>query len=726
MEEKEPKADQEKEQSIPAATTPHPEERTEKQAGEPEMADKSSSAGATAANPDEKESSPGETAPAGEAQNPSAEAPEKKPTEAAREESPAETAQDEEVPESPDLAETSSEESHLSDEELEGEDDTEEVEGDEEEQEDDDELPDYDHYSPEKLLSAAEDRLKNHPVQKIKEHMEAIRKSILAQLNEERDEKRQQFLAEGGNEIDFEFPQPLREEFRQLFGRYRRARRQFYEDLRQQLENNLKTKRALIEKLRELVTKEESLGETFKEYHAIMQEWRNTGPVPRTESLDLWRSFNHHRDHFYEFVELNKDLRDLDYRKNRQAKQDLIAKAEKLLEMEDLREAFRQLQDLHKRWKNLGPVEPEWREPLWNKFSLHSKALREKREQFFQALDAERAEKLAEKKKLVSQIQNLGTDYKKHNQWQKALQELNEATEAFKKIGRLRHPENDAVWQEFRAAIKNFNRAKNQYYKELKKEQQENLRLKQALVDEAESLKDSEDWQVAADRLKKLQVDWKKIGHVSRKDSDRIWKDFRDACNHFFERLKNRHKAEDQQREANLARKEALLKELENLTLKPDAPQEGKAAVQDFLQKWREAGPVPRGKNRVEKRFNELLDQRFADLAVDRKESTRLRFENKLKSLSDQGGTSQLRKERRFLQQKREEQHQEVVQLENNLSFFSSSNPQSPIVKEAQQKLKQANQRQASLDEQIKMLNVRIRAEEKEAANKAAEEGENP
>jgi len=224
---------------------------------------------------------------------------------------------------------------------LEQEDDTQEIQGDDAPEEGDQhpeeqELPDYGTYSPEALVQEARKLIQEKPVQQIKEAVEAIKKSLLDQLDEEREAKLQAFVEEGGNEIDFAYVQPLREEFRSLYRQYRRHRKEYYDRLRAELEENLRTKQGLIEQLKELVNKEESIGETFKEFNAIVQEWRNTGPVPRMESRDLWRTWHHHVENFYEYIKINKELRDLDYKKNLEKKEALIKQAEELLEWKAL------------------------------------------------------------------------------------------------------------------------------------------------------------------------------------------------------------------------------------------------------------------------------------------------------------------------------------------------------------------------------------------------------
>jgi hypothetical protein len=605
-----------------------------------------------------------------------------------------------------------------SDADLETEDDTQEVEGDDEHEAHPDalELPNYANYPAEKLVEEANWLLGNEPIQKIKDHFEAIRKELMQKLNAEKEEKLAAFKEQGGNEINFEYLQPLRESFKKTYGKYRQQRKKYYQELREKLDENLKTKQDLIEQLKNLISKEESIGKTFKEFNAIQQAWRETGPVPRANSHNLWQTWHHHVHNFYEYIDINKELRDLDYQKNQEDKELLITKAKELLEWKDQPKAFKVLQELHKEWKHIGPVAPDLRESLWETFSGLTKELRKKQDAYYDELRALRGKLVETKQELVDKILAVPVNWKKHNEWQKAMKEVRAYSEKFKKIGRLHHPDNDQVWQAYREAIRHFNHQKNEFYKGQKKEHQANLEKKKALVEQAEKLKDSEEWRETANTLKKIQADWKKIGHVPKKESDRVWKEFKAACNHFFNRLTENNKNRDKEFTAHLEQKQNLLKEIQ--AFKPDAnqPKEAAAKLKEYIGKWRKIGPVPRGKGKIEKQFNEVLDTHFDAINLNREEAQRIRFENKMKSMSEQGGAKKLKYERKELRQNLESAQKELGQLETNMSFFNSSDPNSPIVKEAQKKIKRQKEQIEKLQAQMKMLNVEIRQQENAAS----------
>jgi len=612
---------------------------------------------------------------------------------------------------------------------LDKEDDTKEIESDEDHEEehpDELQMPDYASFSPEDLISSAEKLVKEQPIQKIKDHIEGIRKYLLKHLNEERSEKLNEFIEAGGVEMDFEFIQPLREKFRPIFQDYRAKRKKHYDELSAKLDSNLLTKTNLIEKLKEIVTKEESIGDTFKEFNAIQEEWRSTGPVPRNKSNDLWRTYHFHVENFYEFININKELRDLDYKKNKEAKQQLIEQAKEILNLDNLKDAFGKLQKLHKDWRRTGPVEPESREPLWEEFSDITKKFHEKREEHYQKLREKSKELLVDKRQLVEKIKAIPHNFTRHHEWQNAIKEIGEIQDQFKKIGRLNIPENDEVWEELKGALREFNHAKNEFYKDLKKDHQENLNKKRALLEKAEALKDSDDWRNTANELKRIQADWKKIGHVPKSESDKIWKNFRKACNHFFDRMTENNKKADKAFEENQVKKEEILAEIEGFTLDPKKKKEALSSIKSFINRWKEVGPVPRNqRNKVDGKFNKIVDGLFKSIDMDREESQRIRFENKMDNLADQGGIDKLNDERDFLKRKLQEAQSELRQLETNMSFFSSSDPNSSIVKEAQKSIDTQARAADGLKKQLSMLTQKVKEIKKaDAAEEEAKQEE--
>lgn len=580
--------------------------------------------------------------------------------------------------------------------------------GDDAEEEDhhEEETIDYDTLSPEDLMKEATKFINKEPIQSIKRQIDAIKASFYNQLSDERKEKLAEFIEEGGNEIDFEFIQPIKSTFGELMHKYRKARDAYYAELEEKLNTNLKERLSLIDQLKELVNKDESMSTTFDEFKQIQEAWRNCGSIPKAQSSDVWRTYHHHVENFYDYISINRELRDMDFKKNLKQKEELCKKAEALLEESSINKAFKELQKLHKKWKTeTGPVAKEFREPIWERFSEATKKLHDKRHEFFKELKEKQQQNLVEKEAVCVSIENIiDKEINSHKAWQNKIKEVAELQDKFKSIGRVPDSDNDRIWQRYRAALSKFNRAKNAFYKEMKDEQRTNLDLKMKLVEEAESLKDSTDWKETANKLKRLQADWKKIGQVPRKDSDKIWKRFRGACNTFFNNLNENFKAQEAELEGNYTKKEELLKEVEALK-DADASTLSVDKLKGLISNWKEAGQVPRDKRDIEGKFNKVIDSLFDKLKLGKKETTRIKFKNKLESISAQGDNRQLDKERDFIRRKIDETKKEIIQLETNINFFSSSKGTSPLVKEVEKNIARHKEELETWKSKLKMIN---------------------
>jgi hypothetical protein len=590
--------------------------------------------------------------------------------------------------------------------EHETEEDHPEVESDEHEEDafadEHNEVPDYAHMDHASLLKEADRLLREESVNQAKSKMEAIKSVLYKSLDDLRQEKLHDFIEDGGQELDFEFIQPERQRFREIYAAFRVKRREQAKALEAQLNQNLLVKQNLIERLKELASKEEGIGDSFKEFREIQEKWHATGPVPRSESQNLWNTFKHFEEAFYDFIRISKELRDLDFKKNLEAKEMLCEQAEELLKAEVSQDSFLKLQNLHKKWKSTGPVDAAHREPIWERFSEATKAVHEKRRLFFEDLDAKKKERLAQKAAVIEAINQIDlSQAKNHNHWQQITKQLSEFMEAFKKIGRINDPENDVLWDRFREAGKRITRARNAFYTNQKKVQHENLERKRALLARAEALKDSTDWKETAAELKKIQQEWKTIGFISRGESEKIWQQFRKACNQFFDRLTEKNKGHDAERMDAFNQKKTLLEQLN--TLADDAPID---AVKQIITEWKSLGPVPRGERQIEHDFSNALDHKFKALKVSKHEARMIRFENKLNQLVEAGDTGLLDKEVQNISQKIDEMTKELRQFENNINFFSNSNSKNPLVKEVQKNIDRLRDEIQILKDQRKVLSA--------------------
>nr|WP_051286424.1 DUF349 domain-containing protein [Salinimicrobium terrae] len=545
------------------------------------------------------------------------------------------------------------------------------------------EKKDYHSMSKEALADEMEKLLKNEKVQAIKEHVEEIRAEFHAKLDEEIEEKKEEFLADGGNIIDFHYSTPLKKRFNSLYFDYKEKRNKYYQQLKQDLNKNLDKRLEIIEELKGLIDVEENINTTYKHFKDLQDRWKTAGPIPRDKYNTVWNTYHHHVENFYDFLHLNREFRDLDFKHNLEQKLKIITRAEELTQETDTNRAFRELQMLHKMWKeDLGPVEKEYRDDIWEKFSNATKLIHDKRQEYFAQMEKNFEKNLEKKQEIIEQIKEIASgNYNSHKQWQQKITEVEALREAFFNAGKVPRQVNDETWKKFKEAVRSFNRNKNSFYKNQKKEQYENLEKKQELVRIAEEHKDSEDFKVTTPLMKKIQTDWKNIGHVPRKDSDKIWKKFKAACNHYFDKLHASRNEENKEEGEAFEQKKELLEKLKNTEFSGDRKQD-LPTIKNFIEEWKKLGRVPHSKRYIEGKFNKALDQAFDKLDLDKKQSEMLKYENKVQALENSDDSKKLNNEHYFLTKKIEETKAEIRQLENNLQFFSNVDDKNPLVQD--------------------------------------------
>ena len=567
------------------------------------------------------------------------------------------------------------------------------------------ELLDYAHMPLDKLAAEAENLLATHEAKDIKDEMEAIHSAAMAHFDEERTEKLHAFIEDGGVEMDFQFDQPLKWKILDFYKAYKHKRHLYYKQLEEELNVNLDVKKTIIEAIKELPNTEGSVPDKYKQFRDYQDRWKNTGPVPRAESNELWNNYHHHVDNFYDFLHISNELRDLDFKKNLEAKTMLCEEAEALSELESNADTFKALQDLHKKWKQTGPVDREHREPMWERFSLASSKIHDKRHAYYQGLRASREELLNQKREIIEKMAAIDmAALKSHSAWQKAIKEVNALRDAFKEVGRINLPENDKLWESFREINRAFNKGKNEFYKELKGQHQKNLERKRELLAKAQELSTSEDWREASNQLKRIQSEWKTIGYVPKNESDKIWKAFREACNLFFNRLTKHNKQLDKDLEANLVVKNEILERLNAWTAPEGGKGNGMKELKAFINEWKEAGRVPRSEKEIDNEFNKTLDNHFTTLKLNKKEASLIRFENKVHNLIEGENDRQLDREQEILQRKVDEAIKDLNQLENNILFFAHADQNNPIVKEARRQIDNQKEQIELLKSKVKMI----------------------
>lgn len=545
------------------------------------------------------------------------------------------------------------------------------------------ELKEYDQMSLEALTSELERLVKNEKIQAIKSHVEGIKKAFDSQFNDLLEEKKADFLSDGGNEIDFYYSSPVQKQFKEIYKDYRNKLNEHRKNLDQNLKQNLAKKLQIIEEIKGLLNVEENINTTYKHFKELQERWRHTGPIPRDKYNNAWNSYHHHVEMFYDFLHLNRDLRDLDFKHNLDKKLKIIERAEELAQDKDIMRAFRELQELHKMWKEeLGPVDREHREAIWERFKASTKIINDKRQAYYQEIDKSYEKNLDLKLDIINKINEInGQETKSHVAWQNKIKAIEAFRNDFFNAGKVPIKVNEATWAKFKAAVRTFNRQKNTFYKGLKKDQFTNLQKKLELIKIAEDNKDSEDIEVTTALMKKIQNDWKKVGHVPRKDSDKIWNQFKAACNHFFNKIHASKNAETKISLEAFNKKQELLEVLKSFELTKDKENDLEA-IKEHINQWNAIGKIPNDKRYIEGKFTKVLDDLFSKLNMDKDELEMIKFENKLEDLNNSDDNKNLDNERLFIRKKIDEIKAQINQLENNLQFFTNVNDNNPLVKD--------------------------------------------
>ena len=477
--------------------------------------------------------------------------------------------------------------------------------------------------------------------------------------------------------------------FKDLYNRYRKEKADYNRQLDKEREDNLAAKEQVIVDLKNLIEKQEDVNATFPEFREIQNRWRAAGPVPAQNFRNINETYQLYVEQFYDMVKINRELRDLDFKKNLEAKEQFCQAAEQLAENSNVVEAFRELQKLHEQWKEYGPVAKEYREQIWDRFKAATAVINKKYQAFFEGLKEQQAENLAKKTVLCEKVEEIAQrEVLSSNQWNAFSKEIEDVQKEWKLIGFASKKDNQKIYDRFRAACDNFYGRKREFYTEYKDSMNANLEKKVALCEEAEALKTSTEWKKATDQFISLQKQWKEIGAVPRKKSDLLWKRFRAACDEFFaERDKNAKPENDFY--GNLKAKQALIAEIKAYELKGDGSDA--EAMQEFQKRWQEIGFVPfKEKDNVAKAYKDALNEKFP------------------RGQRRSGGKAPKSEMERLII-KYNQLEQDVVTYENNIGFFSMSKNAEPLIKQMQERIAQAK---AELNE----LAAKIR-ELKEAEN---------
>ena len=539
----------------------------------------------------------------------------------------------------------------------------------------------FESLSLEDLVNKFESLLENENSQNVRNNINKIKNSFNAAFAILIAEKKDAFLADGGNVIDFNFTSPIKKKFNDLSKSFRERQQSFQKNRTQQLNQNLEIRLQIIEEIKGLINVEGDINSSYNTFKSLQERWRNTGQIPSTENNNTWNNYRHHVEIFYGFLHLNRDLRDLDYKHNLEQKQKIIQSTEELATETDLNRAFRELQALHKIWKEeLGPVAKEFKDELWERFSAATKVINDKRQDYYGQLEETFNDNLVIKNDIIDKIKAISEKTSLvHKEWQANIKEIEALRDAFFKAGKVPSKQNEKTWTAFKDAVRIFNKNKNTYYKTLKKDQSENYRKKLELVEIAEQNKDSLDLETTLVLMKDIQNRWKSIGHIPRKDSDKLWKRFRGACNLFFDRYHEQKNNGSEEEIKSFEDKTSLLE-----TLNSFIPSEDKDtnldSLNQFSSQWKKIGNVTKSKRFIDGKFFKSLDGFYSKIGLDKEALENLKYSLKLETISKD--PSLFNNEVIFIRKKIDEIKSEINQLENNLQFFSNVDDDNPLVKE--------------------------------------------
>ena len=482
--------------------------------------------------------------------------------------------------------------------------------------------------------------------------------------------------------------------FKGVYANYKKERAEYNRQQDAQREDNFVKKQAVIEDLKNLVEKQEDVSSTFPAFRELQNRWREIGPVPATKFRNLNDTYQFYVEKFYDMVKINRDLRDLDFKKNLEAKQEFCEEAEKLAEQENVVDAFRELQKLHEQWKEYGPVAKEFRDSIWERFKAATAVINKKYQAYFEGQKEKQQENLVEKEKLCEQVEAIAEkEVKSSNEWNQLTSEIEEIQKKWRTIGFATKKENQKIYDRFRAACDKFFSRKRDYYSQFKDSMNENMEKKISLIEQAEALKDSKEWKKTTEALIALQKQWKEIGAVPRKKSEMLWKRFRAACDAFFdERDKNAKPENDYY--GNLKAKRALIEEINAYESKDDAADQ--AAAQEFNEKWRAIGFVPyKEKESIQKAYSEAMQAKFPGFSPRAARGAGNR---------NAGPSRRPLSEKDRLVQQYNKLQQDIDTYENNIGFFSASKNSAPLIQQMQERIEAAKQELKDLEDKIRKV----------------------
>ncbi len=566
----------------------------------------------------------------------------------------------------------------------------------------------YESMDPSSLVETLEGIVQEENISHIRRHIGFIKASFRRQMRlKNMEHYEQQIAKEKGEEMAEEVvADPLTERFDAAFAIYKKKKAAFDKEQDKLMQLNLEAKEAILEDLRQLIESEEELKKTYDQFNALQESWRNVGPVPRGSKNTLWNNYHFLVEKFFDKVNINKELKDLDLKKNLELKTSLCEKAEELILEASVTKTFLQLQKFHEAWKETGPVPKDKKDEIWDRFKAATDKLNKRRQEHYDHLKEEQEKNYAAKLVLCEKAEELTAQMPETpKQWQKKTQEVNDLFKVWKSIGFAPKKVNNEIWSRFRSLLDSFFSAKKDFFRDYKDQQKENYNQKLNLCLQAEALKDSEDWKSTTEALIKLQGEWKAIGPVPAKFSDKIWKRFRQACDHFFHRKSEFFSNVGEKQEENLQMKLALIEEVKSFKY-ADNNVENLNTLKGFQRQWMGIGHVPmKMKEKVQSAFRKAIDDQFELLNISKKEKSTLSFKTKIDNLkSSPHADNVIQKERNYIAGKIKNLESNIQVLENNIGFFASSKKADVLKAEVEERIEKTRGEISVLKEKMRIL----------------------
>lgn len=494
--------------------------------------------------------------------------------------------------------------------------------------------------------------------------------------------------------------------FKEFYAQYKEMKQKNAQEQEKAKEENYLLKLKVIEELKSLLDSTEDLNTTIPAFRELQARWKSIDMVPQSKVKELWDTYQHCVEKFYDYIKINNEFRDLDFKKNLEAKTLLCEKAEALEQEGNIVIAFKELQKLHQEWKELGPVAKEHREAIWDRFKSVTSVINKKHQSFFEKLKGEQKNNLEAKILICEQAEQIASVFPdESSEWNTLSKQMEDLQEKWKTIGFAAKKDNQKIYDRFREACDKFYNSKREYYANFKNVMQDNLKRKEQLCEQAEALMNSEDWKKATDQLINLQKLWKEVGPVARKQSDIVWKRFRAACDYFFERKSAHFGKVDEGYGNNLKAKQDLIAEIKNYKLS-DSKEDNTLAMREFQNRWNEIGFVPfADKEKVQQEFNAAMDAHFADIRSLDSEKKLNKFKKMVMEVKNSSkGSRGLKAEREKLMNKYRKIEQDIATFENNIGFFSKSKGADALISDVRRKVAIAKEELIHIEEKIQII----------------------